>query len=219
MVFMGMPTNTAEYIQASSRVGRKYPGFVFIIFNPTRERDQSYFKFFKKFHEYKDLLIEAVPINRWAKFSIKRTLPGTFTGAILNYYDKETFPLLERSINMSKIFEDAIKKGLINKEEIKDFLIKSYKIDEEPLGFDFKDTVNEKIDNYIYEITQSLDNRFIATAISEHPMTSLRDVDDPIEINLSSEGMAVLKNIKPDRTVSFEDSEGKDDEEEREESQ
>ena len=46
MLFYGMPGNTAEYIQAYSRVGRKYTGVVIDIMRPSREKDQSYLKNF-----------------------------------------------------------------------------------------------------------------------------------------------------------------------------
>ena len=51
MVATGQPKNTAEYIQASSRVGRKYPGLVFNLFNHTRARDRSHFETFKSYHQ------------------------------------------------------------------------------------------------------------------------------------------------------------------------
>ena len=64
MLFYGMPGNTAEYIQAYSRVGRKHAGVVIDIMRPSREKDQSYLKNFVKFHEYKDILVDSVSINR-----------------------------------------------------------------------------------------------------------------------------------------------------------
>ena len=40
----GIPRNTAEYIQASSRVGRKDKGLVVALFDSNRARDKSYFE-------------------------------------------------------------------------------------------------------------------------------------------------------------------------------
>jgi hypothetical protein len=217
MVFMGMPRNTAEYIQASSRVGRKFPGLVFVLFNPTRERDQSYFKFFSKFHEYRDLLIEAVPINRWAKFSINRTLPGIFTASLLNYFDIRSSVTLGKSINMSRNFEAALRQNLISEDKIKDFIERCYKLDKERLGLgiQFKQMIDEKISEYVHDISQNLGNEFITAPMAQKPMRSLRDVDIPIEINISPEGGMVLRNITAARTTSYvedeeDDSEGED---------
>src|SRR5204862_1564390 len=54
MVINGMPKSMAEYIQASSRVGREFLGLVFMVFNPVRERDRSHVRYHAKFHEYID---------------------------------------------------------------------------------------------------------------------------------------------------------------------
>jgi len=49
MIFQGIPRSTAEYIQALSRVGRRYPGLVFVWFYPRQETSASIrILFFKK---------------------------------------------------------------------------------------------------------------------------------------------------------------------------
>jgi hypothetical protein len=83
MVFNGMPRSMAEYIQASSRVGRTYLGVVFMIFNAVRERDRSHFRYHAKFHEYLDRMVQPVAINRWSRFALRRTLPGVLMGYLL----------------------------------------------------------------------------------------------------------------------------------------
>jgi hypothetical protein len=52
MIFYGMPRQNSEYIQASSRVGRNHVGIVFVCLHPVRERDQSHYACFIKFHEF-----------------------------------------------------------------------------------------------------------------------------------------------------------------------
>lgn len=83
MVFNGMPKSMAEYIQASSRVGRSFLGVVFMIFNPVRERDRSHFRYHGKFHEYLDRMVEPVAINRWSRYGARKTLPGVLMAEIL----------------------------------------------------------------------------------------------------------------------------------------
>jgi hypothetical protein len=83
MVFNGMPKSMAEYIQASSRVGRAFLGVVFMIFNPVRERDRSHFRYHGKFHEYLDRMVEPVAINRWSRYGARKTLPGVLMAEIL----------------------------------------------------------------------------------------------------------------------------------------
>lgn len=50
MVVMGQPQGTAEYIQATSRVGRQFPGLVMTLFNPGRSRDRSHYENFPAYH-------------------------------------------------------------------------------------------------------------------------------------------------------------------------
>ncbi|MFF2954662.1 helicase-related protein [Kitasatospora sp. NPDC057965] len=50
MAVMGQPQTTAEYIQATSRVGRRHPGFVTVMLNSARSRDRSHYENFRHFH-------------------------------------------------------------------------------------------------------------------------------------------------------------------------
>jgi hypothetical protein len=89
MAFNGMPKSMAEYIQASSRVGRRFLGIVFMIFNPVRERDRSHFRYHGKFHEYLDRMVEPVAINRWSRYASQRTLPGVFMAEVLQTANRD----------------------------------------------------------------------------------------------------------------------------------
>lgn len=196
MFFFGMPGNTAEYIQAYSRVGRKYPGLVVVIMRPTREKDQSYLRNFMKFHEYKDILVEPVPINRWASKAIERTLPGILSGILINYYDIELQNKVG-NIYMMKSLKSAIEEGYLNKEEIKNHLINIYGCSEGSknykLGLRYKEYIEESVDKFFkYIIKENYDTRdsnvYITKGIEKlgfySPMYSLRDTENPIKIEL-----------------------------------
>lgn len=51
MLIVGQPKLTSEYIQASSRIGRSFPGVAFTMYDAGRSRDRSYFEQFKSYHE------------------------------------------------------------------------------------------------------------------------------------------------------------------------
>jgi hypothetical protein len=88
MIFNGMPKSIAEYIQASSRVGRRILGIIFIVYNPVRERDRSHFRYHHKFHEYLDRMVAPVAINRWSKFAAAKTFPGAFMAYVLQVVNR-----------------------------------------------------------------------------------------------------------------------------------
>lgn len=89
MLFDGMPKAMAEYIQASSRVGRQQLGLVFMIFNPIRERDRSHFRYHAKFHEYLDRMVQPVAINRWSRYAAQKTVPGVLMAEILQVANRD----------------------------------------------------------------------------------------------------------------------------------
>jgi hypothetical protein len=202
MVFRGMPRNTAEYIQAYSRAGRRYPGLIIIVLNPTRERDQSHYRYFNKFHEFKDILVEPVPLNRWAKFSVLRTLPGIFCAAILNYLPEKVGKGVK--LYMSKSFSNAYNNRSFTDQDILQFVLDSYKCEEGIMEQHFRTVIEEKVKLYIDQILQSDRNMFIPCLISDTPMNSLRDTDIQIEITPNKESFHPMVRVSAGSSRSVE---------------
>jgi Helicase conserved C-terminal domain len=66
MVVMGQPQAAAEYIQATSRVGRKYPGLVVTLLNAARSRDRSHYEGFAGFHGALYRSVEATSVTPYS---------------------------------------------------------------------------------------------------------------------------------------------------------
>lgn len=130
--FFGLPRQTAEYIQSYSRVGREWPGTVFMLHNPVRVRDRSYYTRFQQYQAYQDLLVEATPLERWAEFAIQCTIPGVFCAALLQYYDfqLEDEPTTSNRVYMFDGFEEAARNDGISYDEVFNFVTDAYGIDD-----------------------------------------------------------------------------------------
>ena len=78
MLMLGQPKTTAEYIQASSRVGRDQskPGLVVGLLNPNRPRDRSHYEHFAHSHDvfYRD--VEATSVTPFSERALERGLPA-----------------------------------------------------------------------------------------------------------------------------------------------
>ncbi|MCJ7445993.1 MAG: DnaJ domain-containing protein [Methanotrichaceae archaeon] len=110
MIFQGMPRSTAEYIQAMSRVGRKFPGIIFVWAYPNRARDLSYYQNFIDYHNIIEQKVENVPLSRWAKLGFKQTFTSIFNASILNFMsDLLEYPIYKVEI-VNQVFSDKEKK-------------------------------------------------------------------------------------------------------------
>jgi hypothetical protein len=78
MLVVGQPKNTAEYIQASSRVGREAskPGLVLALANWSRPRDMAHFEQFRHYHETFYAQVEALSVTPYSDTAMERGLMG-----------------------------------------------------------------------------------------------------------------------------------------------
>ena len=74
MLMLGQPKLTSEYIQASSRVGRAYPGTVFVQYDGTKSRDRSHYEQFKAYHEAFYSYVEPTGATPFSKPARERAL-------------------------------------------------------------------------------------------------------------------------------------------------
>ncbi len=102
MLMVGQPKLTSEYIQASSRVGRSYPGTVFIQYDATKSRDRSHYERFVAYHNSFYRFVEptgATPFSKPAReralhailISILRQQSGLSEDQNAEHFDKAYF--------------------------------------------------------------------------------------------------------------------------------
>jgi len=82
MLLIGQPKLTSEYIQASSRVGRSFPGVAFVQYDATKSRDRSHYERFRSYHESFYRFVEPTGATPFSKPARERALHAVVTAMI-----------------------------------------------------------------------------------------------------------------------------------------
>ena len=85
MIMMGQPKTNAEYIQATSRVGRKYPGSVITVYNGSRTRDKSHYEQFINYHQQCYRYVEASSLTPFSERTMDRGLQALLVAYVRFY--------------------------------------------------------------------------------------------------------------------------------------
>lgn len=82
MVVTGQPKQNSEYIQATSRIGRTYPGLVLTVYNPYRPRDLSHYENFTGYHSQLYRFVEGTTATPFSARARDRVLHALLISAI-----------------------------------------------------------------------------------------------------------------------------------------
>ena len=91
MAVAGQSKTNAEYIQATSRVGRNNPGLVFTVYNANRSRDRSHYEQFSRYHSALYRYVEATSLTPFSDRARDRGLQALFV-ILCRYYCPELLP-------------------------------------------------------------------------------------------------------------------------------
>lgn len=195
MFFAGIPSDIAEYIQASSRIGRTHVGFSLLVPVPQRYRDRFVLEIHDIFHRFLERMILPAAVDRWAEKALVRVMPSFFQEYICGM----------NSIEALCAADDDRKRSCSTyamAADVRDFLavpanLKATEVFmEKALGLAFSPSPEGK--NYYrsllrdqltrYQQDLGVDRLVNATRLVQffaarnsllRPMTSLRDVDQP----------------------------------------
>jgi hypothetical protein len=190
MMVMGMPTQTAEFIQVTARVGRRHPAVVFALINPMRERDVSHFRYFTKYAEYLDRLVEPVPVNRESLPVLKRVLSGGLI-SLLFQVDEEKWMYPAGGSRRSrgrfwhvKQVAQAIDDNELTEPNMVERLMKAFAIDpNHPKHLRHRQAIEEFVSSNFTNFLVRRNSGDGTTSVVDPPVPrSLRDVETLVEI-------------------------------------
>ncbi len=82
MMVTGQPKTSAEYIQATSRVGRQTPGLITILYNWSRPRDLSHYERFRIYHSMMYRHVEASSVTPFSSRARDKALHAIFISLV-----------------------------------------------------------------------------------------------------------------------------------------
>lgn len=183
MIMLGLPLSTAEFIQTTARVGRRYPGIVFVLHKIARERDAAVFRIFPSFIEHMDRLIDPVPITSKSRRVLELTFSGLEQARIYGIHEpvalQRGLKPLTRPGSVKKAF---LQLPVIESRELQDLI--------ETLGITgpLDHNMRRDLEEYVRQFFRALnDPASSADWVNDlfptgAPMMSLRDVEDQVDV-------------------------------------
>ncbi|AZG08615.1 hypothetical protein EGT29_12495 [Pigmentiphaga sp. H8] len=174
MTMDGVPEETAEYIQASSRSGRRHVGLVVVVLSGFSLRANSIYQRFIEYHQHLDRMVSPVPVNRFAKYAAERTLPGVALGVIYGTHVAQTGS--SKLNNRADVVELLDRQGPAFLDELKKAYSLGSSVYDERLEKSLADVITEQFGRVAMSIRNSTEKK-VKDAVRPVPMTSLRDVE------------------------------------------
>jgi ATP-dependent helicase YprA (DUF1998 family) len=185
----GMPPNTAEYIQASSRVARKNEGLVATMFDPFNTRDLSYFEDFVQFHKTFYKQVEPLSVTPFADSALDKLL---FTLMVAYFRHKMNFS----ANNMASAFiQTNVKEQLQN--EFSE-LFRNHPVATKEIS-----NISLKIENFIRKWQDRIDRKndlkfYWYKNLDDSLMKPVQEKKDDKDILVAMQSM---RNVEPNAEV------------------
>ncbi len=148
MVILGQPKTTAEYIQASSRVGRSddKPGLVLTLLNIHRPRDRSHYERFEAYHDSFYRSVEATSVTPFSPRAVDRALAAITVALARHGHPALTPPRGAEEIVNHRAELGFVAEALMRRAERHDGRLTADEANE--LRQKLKDRVNDLLDKW-----------------------------------------------------------------------
>lgn len=148
MVVDGQPKTSAEYIQATSRVGRHHPGLVCAIYNWARPRDLSHYERFEHYHATFYQHVEALSVTPFAPRALDRGLTALLVSLIR---------LAEEEFNANEKAETVTRQHNLVQEAFKEIVARAERVSgSKQVAKDVGDMLDRRIDVWRAEAARNV---------------------------------------------------------------
>lgn len=196
MVVTGQPKATAEYIQATSRVGRRHPGLVATVYSWTRPRDLSHYEQFEHYHATLYQYVEALSVTPFSPRAIDRGLAAVLVSLVR---------LLSLGLNDNRGAGRLTPDAATLQMAVEEILDRVQRMVPPPDAADVASLVRSKVDHWLHRASQESEGHLgyrpdrsgaVAPLLSApdarrwQPFTclnSLRDVEPTVNLLLDEE--------------------------------
>ena len=185
MVVTGQPKQNSEYIQATSRIGRSYPGLVVTLYNPYRPRDLSHYENFTGYHAQLYRFVEGTTATPFSARARDRVLHALVISAIRLHYPE--FASNDGAAVIDKLTDEQL-------NEVKAFIMNRLNIIKPSAKADAEHEIDDFISNWKLLATQSKELRYyvyttktynrlmntygeVCTDLEKPTLRSMRDVE------------------------------------------
>lgn len=198
MFFAGLPSDIAEYIQASSRVGRTHVGFVMLLPTPQNRRDRYVVETHDIFHRFLERMIAPPAVERWAENAIKRTM-ASYVQAWAILREARDFIVKDDARKFEVAHMDQVSRlsameqrdHLAFTKELVAFILRAsgfpgkgkFNLGSPHYEEFYRGLVDNQVESFARDISgrntlSSLRDYWTDIPVFKPPMTSLRDVDE-----------------------------------------
>jgi len=178
MIMLALPLGVAEFIQATARVGRRWPALVLVIPKMTRERDASVYRAFPQFVSHGDRFVEPIPITRKSRRVLDRTISGLQLARITMIHEPASSAAITTIRSLNAFISDHPETLSEDEQSIA-----------ENLGLTDEDEfMRTQLQQWFSDFSRNLheppsDAKFLSHLCpTGSPMTSLRDVEEQVPI-------------------------------------
>ena len=185
MVVTGQPKQNSEYIQATSRIGRSYPGLVVTLYNPYRPRDLSHYENFTGYHAQLYRFVEGTTATPFSARARDRVLHALVISAIRLHYPE--FASNDGAAAIDKLTDEQL-------NEVKALIMNRLNIIKPSAKADAEHEIDDFISNWKLLATQSKELRYyvyttktynrlmntygeVCTDLEKPTLRSMRDVE------------------------------------------